>query len=81
MDSQGNELVSKSGTGPADNFLDAHGNVMKDLAKDICCSKSKKIKCAKTGSIDIDVDYDITTLIAPQTIRVLWKYYLYLVVA
>ena len=59
VDSQGNELLSQSETGPADNIFNIHGNVLKDVAKDICCNQLKKIKCAKTGSIDINVDYDI----------------------
>ena len=59
VDSQGNELQSKSETGPVDDLLNIHANVAKALAKNMCCNKSSKVKCAKTGSIDIDVDYDI----------------------
>ena len=59
VDSQGNELQSKSDTGPVDNLLNIHANVAEALAKSMCCNKSGKVKCAKTGSIDIDVDYDI----------------------
>jgi hypothetical protein len=58
VDSEGNELLSKSDAGPADKLFDISTSVAKDLADSMCC-KSKKLKCAKTGSIDIDVDYDI----------------------
>ncbi len=59
VDSQGNELLSQSGTGPADNPFGLHTQVAKELANAMCCGKSQKVKCAKTGSIDIDEDYDI----------------------
>ena len=58
VDSQGTELQSRSGTGSPDDFLDVHSKVAKELTNALCC-KSKKVKCAKTGSIDIDEDYDI----------------------
>jgi hypothetical protein len=54
VDSQGNELQSKSGTGPVDNLLNIHASVAKALAKSMCCNKSSKVKCAKTGSIDVN---------------------------
>ena len=59
VDSEGNELASKSGTGQADDLFDIHARVAKDLASAMCCGKSQKVKCTKTGSIDIDYDYDI----------------------
>jgi hypothetical protein len=54
VDSQGNELQSKSDTGPVDNLLNIHANVAKALAKSMCCNKSSKVKCAKTGSINVN---------------------------
>lgn len=59
VDSEGNELASKTGTGPADDFFNIHAQVAKDLVSAMCCGKSQKVRCAKTGSIDIDFDYDI----------------------
>jgi hypothetical protein len=59
VDSEGNELASKTGTGPSDDFFNIHAQVAKDLTNAMCCGKSQKVKCAKTASIDIDFDYDI----------------------
>lgn len=59
VDSAGNVIVSLSGAGPHDEFFKITEEVAQKLGNLMCCNKSKKIKCAKTGSIDIDVDYDI----------------------
>jgi hypothetical protein len=59
VDSNGNEMLSQSATGLENSFIDIHDKVMSGLANAMCCNKSKKIKCAKAGSIDIDTDYDI----------------------
>ncbi len=59
VDAQGAELFSKSGTGPANDPFGLHTQVAKQLASAMCCGKSKKVKCAKAGSIVIDEDYDI----------------------
>jgi hypothetical protein len=59
VDSNGNELLSQSATGPENSFFDIHDKVASELANAMCCNKSKTVKCAKAGSIDIDTDYDI----------------------
>jgi len=64
VDSQGNELLSRGDTGSVDNIFGISSSVAKELADAMCC-KSKKVKCAKTGSIDIDVDYDILNPACP----------------
>jgi hypothetical protein len=65
VDSEGNELLSETATGPEADFSSISSNVLGEMMSSLCC-KPKNFKCAKNGSIQYDYDYDIPHPECPQ---------------